>query len=88
MANKLFRFTMDISVGDAEALYVKALNHANEGGTPLADGELMLRPDGVIDIGACLIMLFDPGVSPDGTTIIGSESESLDDGDEEENGDD
>ncbi len=76
MPNRL-QFIMDVRVHDADAFYAKALDIAQEGGLPEAEAVEMLKPGGEIDLGACLVMIFDPGISPDGSTIEQSTHEYL-----------
>jgi hypothetical protein len=63
---------IDVRVGDDDVqdLYETALHHAVAvDGLSGKEAEETLKPAGEIDVHACLIMLFDPGVSPSGCRI-------------------
>ena len=74
-----YAVTIDVRVIDIEALYNAALARA------LADGvedqeqaDEMLKPEGEIDAGACLVMLLDPGTMADvGCEIHNSSAEEV-----------
>jgi hypothetical protein len=73
-----YRVVIDIEVEDPETLYMAAMHHATSwDGMDRVDAQDLLRPDPeeVCDVGACLIMLLDPGQSPAGTSIIESYTE-------------
>lgn len=59
---------MDVTVTDVETLFANAMDHAQ---VCMSESDALetLRPDGEIDIGACITMILDPGVSPDGMAI-------------------
>lgn len=64
------RFWIDLRVTDTEQLYAAALRHATTvDSMTLQHAEQLLKPAGVLDESACLVMLLDPGVSPSGTEI-------------------
>lgn len=66
-----------VDVNDAQALHAHAMKIATEPGTGMAanDAESMLGSAEEPDISACLRMVFDPGVSPPGTSILDSSCE-------------
>jgi hypothetical protein len=74
---KIFTIRIDVEVVDAKALYLRAVNRM------LLDGqnaEQIGEQLGYInepDISACVQMVFDPGNSPEGTSIVSSTCESL-----------
>lgn len=71
------RFWIDLRVTDAEELYASALRHATTAESlTQQQAEELLKPAGVIDESACLVMLLDPGVSPSGIEIDESGVES------------
>lgn len=63
------RITIDVEVHDPEALYVAAQEAAIRERMRPEEADAILRPDGEIDVDACLQMLADPGVSWPGTEI-------------------
>lgn len=69
-----YSVTIDVDVHDKRALYREARAKAKfDGlGSNLAD---LLGTAKKPDIGACLIMILDPGSSPDGTSIVESRVE-------------
>lgn len=68
--------TISVTVHDKERLYKSALAHAmDEDGLGQEDADALLKPDGEISVSDCLIMLFDPGTSPDGCQIEDSAAE-------------
>lgn len=79
--------TVRVANEDRETLFRAAWAHAiTKDGMTGQDATEMLRPEGRIDVKACLQMLLDPGVSPDGCDIEESNVEllTLDDDDPEE----
>lgn len=74
MSKQIFTFTMDVEIYDPTALFNVALERMIEDGLDQADAVDMLKPGGDLDIGACLVAIFDPGVSPAGVQIQGSTS--------------
>lgn len=65
-----YRVIIEVAVSDPKALYSAALGHAvRVDGMDLSDAEELLQPGGHIDIEACLVTIFDPGMSPAGTQI-------------------
>lgn len=58
------QFHIDLDVHDAEQLYAAALERAVQEKVGHQDAVSSLRPGGVIDAGACLVMLLDPGALP------------------------
>lgn len=68
-----YTVSIDVEVLDANELFKTAMKHATEvDSMSEGDARELLAPEGDIDIRACLMMVFDPGVSPDGTSINGS----------------
>ncbi|AXQ69049.1 hypothetical protein HOU02_gp160 [Caulobacter phage CcrBL9] len=68
--------TVRVEVEDIPDLFAAALARAVKDGMEEGDARDLLTnsdPLGRPDIKSCLIMLFDPGVSPDGTSISGTE---------------
>lgn len=70
---------IDVRVFDERALWRAAYAHYEEENGTADQGHFMEicgNPDdkegSTVDVGACLLMLFDPGVSPDGCEIQGS----------------
>lgn len=74
-----YRVGIDVEVFDANALFKAAVaHHVKDDSVSEAEARAALTTEsGDININACLMMLFDPGVSPDGTSILGSEAESV-----------
>lgn len=69
-----YNFILTIEVNDPEQLFTHALNHVvQHDGLPTDEALEMLKPDGEVDTEACLIAIMDPGMSPPGTEIFGSE---------------
>lgn len=70
--------SIDVSVFNEDALFVAALRHAiNTDGVSADDALGLLRPEGVIDVPACLTMLLDPGAMSDGAEINSTQVESF-----------
>lgn len=72
MASYEITISVDVSVEDIPALYAAALARAKQEGQPDDNAVALLTdsdPEGRPDVPSCLMMLFDPGVSPDGTSI-------------------
>lgn len=63
------KFCIDLDVTDVDELYMVAVNCALDEGLDQLHAEDLLKPCGQIDVRACLIMVLDPGVSPNGTQI-------------------
>lgn len=59
-----------VEVSHRQALYKAALARAMADGLDKKDAESNLKSFGSIDVHKCLIMLFDPGTSPDGCKIL------------------
>jgi hypothetical protein len=67
------RFYMDLRVYEREAVYAAARTHAIEvDGVSPSEADELLKPAGEIDLSACIVMLFDPGLSPVGLEILQS----------------
>lgn len=75
-----YRVIIDVEVTDEQMLFEAACtNYVDQNdlsNSAPREAREMFRPGGDIDVPACLIQLFDPGHSPDGTQIQGSEVES------------
>jgi hypothetical protein len=70
--------TLSVEVLNANALFEAALKyHVQNDDVTETEARELLMSDGDINIQACLQMLLDPGVSPDGTSILGSTCESV-----------
>lgn len=70
----IYTFTMDVCVFGIDALFNAALRHAIDVDNLTASQACeLLKPDGDIDVEACLVMLLDPGSLP-GCQIIESEA--------------
>jgi len=69
MSKSQFNVMLDVTVFDQIALYGAALTHALATGSTESESIDLLKPEGEIDVSACLIMLLDPGVSPSGIQI-------------------
>jgi hypothetical protein len=73
---KLYTFTMDVEVDDEETLFDNALfvaTQAIDGPAFTQEAALdLLRPNGLIDVGACVQMVLDPGESPPGLSLVES----------------
>lgn len=70
-----YTITIDVSVWSEPDLLqaaVKNYTDQNYGPTVEDDALWLLAPNGVIDVGACLVQLFDPGESPPGVDILDS----------------
>ena len=67
--------TLHLQINDKQALYRAALAQMEKDGINKKDANKSLRPGGAIDVGNCLRMLLDPGVSPDGCQILDSTAE-------------
>lgn len=65
-----YEFTMQVRIDNAESLYAAAKNH------PDNPGDEYLRPNGEIDIEACLITIIDPGHVP-GCSVHNSSAEQV-----------
>lgn len=66
-----------VKVTDENDLYTAALDHmVHKDGLKHAEAVDLLMPEGELDVRACLIALFDPGVSPPGTQINDSSVET------------
>lgn len=74
---RVFTFEIDVEIHDPHALFEAAKLHAKvHDGMTLEESEAHHRPDGEIDIGACLVTLLDPSTLP-GCDILGSTTEEL-----------
>lgn len=71
----IYAISIDIEVTDRETLYNTALAHAVNDGESEEDVAGRLRPDGEIDVSACITQLYDPGSSYGGTEIQDSSVE-------------
>jgi len=74
MKTKAFNVMFDVTVHDKRALYKAAMAVAMRDeefcrGMPKAEARELLKPGGSIDVAACVQMLIDPGVSPNGMQI-------------------
>ena len=68
-------FSMDVKVVDRDVFFNAAFASALEDGLSEEGALEILRPNGEIDVGACLIQLCDPGTLP-GCEIHGSDAET------------
>ena len=79
--------TLEVSVHDKEALFKSAMENFMSDNTSMSepDGLSILKPDGEIDVAACLQQILDPGAFPgEGASIVsGSAVALLDDGEDE-----
>lgn len=66
--------TIEFEVHDEDAFRQAAQNRAIADGLEEAEAAAYLDED-KHSIGDCAVMLFDPGVSPDGCSILGSSGE-------------
>jgi hypothetical protein len=64
-----------VDVLDKRVLLQSALSRAKDDGLTSHEARSLLKPGGQIDVGACLVMLFDPGNSPQGCEIMESRCE-------------
>jgi hypothetical protein len=72
-----YTVSIDIRVLDEETLFKTALKHATSVDFMPEDQAIeQLKPEGEIDVSACLTMILDPGLSPAGTEINGTDVES------------
>lgn len=77
MRETVHTVTIDVRVFDAAQLWTRAMDHAvTKDKMSAVEARELLEPDGVIDVGACLIMLLDPGHLT-GCEILQSSSESF-----------
>lgn len=78
MESQSYRVILDVTVFSGEALCDAAVKYAMDDGAGMseADALALLKPEGEVDVPACLQMLLDPGVSPAGTSIEQSYCES------------
>lgn len=69
-----YTVNIEVRVHNAAQLYESAMHRAVVvDGMDKEEAEALLQPhSNEIDVEACLIMLFDPGLSPEGTNIIQS----------------
>lgn len=71
------RFYISYRVTDETELYEAALRHAMASANLTREqADEHLRPHGEIDQNACVVMLLDPGISPNGIDIDESGVES------------
>lgn len=85
---KSFHFQMYGDVHDAEALLAAALRSAMDDMTEYEAYDMLCNKGGKPSLNACIMQLFDPGVSPDGLSIEGSECAITPWTDEDEEGED
>jgi hypothetical protein len=57
-------FHIDLDIDDPETLYQAALERLLQENVDEDDAKRTLRPEGVINDSACLVMLLDPGSLP------------------------
>lgn len=70
MATKLdYVFNLSVAVHEVQALRTAAMEHDDAG-----PDDTFLNEDGSVNIGACLVMLLDPGKLP-GCKVYGSSAE-------------
>lgn len=82
-----YEITLHVRVYDPSALHAAALAHAIKvDEMDETHARSLIGPADEPDVSACLTILFDPGVSPDGCTIQGSTVESCMDFDDEDDG--
>lgn len=72
MDSILYTISIHVDVSDDRALLAAARIRAKAENNGDQRDDVLLK-DGETNVGACLIMLFDPGVSPAGCTIIETE---------------
>ena len=72
-----FSFTLSGSVTDVSLLYKTALARAIADGLEPDDAAESLTYDGEPNVSACVRMLLDPGISPDGLEIDDSSCEEF-----------
>lgn len=73
MTTTPMRFTLDVTVNDEVALRRAAYERALADKLSEEEAQQYLDPDGAL--ADCVVMLFDPGVSPPGCQIEGSTAE-------------
>ncbi len=74
----LYSVAIEIRVHDKRALYDQALKQAvDQNSLSLREAREMLGTTRKVNVDACLRMILDPGVSPDGTEINESTAELL-----------
>ena len=73
-----YAFTLHLRVTDRTALHAAAMTRAVADGMSRGDAYRVLGTKRRPDVPACLTMLFDPGLSPDGTEILDSTAEGAD----------
>jgi murein tripeptide amidase MpaA len=71
------KLTIEIEVTDKNALFAAAMKNADAREMGEEEALELLKPNGKVDVDACLQMLLDPGVSPDGAEIEQSSCECL-----------
>jgi hypothetical protein len=73
MTHNTVEFRMSLRLHDRDAVFAAARKHAiTQDRLSAEEADELLKPDGEIDLSACLTMLFDPGASPDGLEILDS----------------
>ena len=73
----VFEFDLSIRVDDVPELFAAARERALKERYPPAHADELLKwPDGEVNIGACLVMLLDPGSLP-GCSVIGSAAQAV-----------
>lgn len=70
----LLRVHIDVRVDDEQAVYEAALTKMCEDGVSTDDATETLRPDGLVDVRACVQYLVDPG-SPEEMQILNADCE-------------
>lgn len=72
-----YSLTLHLSVHDAAALHAHALEAATSGDGAMSAEQAVefLGTSEEPDVGGCLRMIFDPGISPPGVSILGSTCE-------------
>lgn len=75
--SKTHQVSIFVDVHDAQALHAHAMKIATEPGSGMSttDAESMLGSAEEPNISGCLRMVFDPGASPPGTSILDSSCE-------------
>lgn len=69
--------SVSVRVYDEKALYKAAFEDlVNNHNYSEEEANGFFRPDGEIDVSACLRQMIDPGASPAGTEILGSECDA------------
>ncbi|WP_321943955.1 hypothetical protein [Paraburkholderia tropica] len=71
MQRERFEVSFWVRVFDGQRLYEDAMHRAVGGADAMCESDArdQLAPDGVIDLGACLVMILDPGDVSHGVNI-------------------